>query len=96
VQFTGRLRKFPFPGQTDTLHAASNGLHCTQSAGLVAIHPIADQMCDEFPAFSWLLRGEAFLRFGYDPDIVFSKRKHDECGFIGKGCRVIPIEALVG
>lgn len=84
--------KFPFPGKAVTLHAASEGMHCTQSAGLIAAHPIADQMCDEFPAFSWLLRAEAFLRFNYDPDGVFSAETHDEFGFVGNGCKVIPVE----
>jgi len=84
--------KFPFPGRPDTTHAAQDGLHCTQSAGLVAVHPIADQLCDEFPAFTWLLRARAYDLFGYDPDQVFSNELHDEFGFTGKKCTVIPIE----
>jgi len=57
-----------------------NGKHFTQSAGLVAIHPIAEALKDEYFYFSWLLRYEAFLRFNYDPDGVFSE-KIDEHGF---------------
>jgi hypothetical protein len=84
--------KFPYQVGGETLHAVKDGFHCTQSAGLVAIHPIADQMCDEFPAMSWYLRAIAFLKFNYDPDRVFSKATHDKYGFVGKTCTVIPIE----
>ncbi len=62
--------KFPFSAQSNTLHAAKHGLHFTQSAGLVAVHPVADALCDELPCFAWFLRAKAFLRFGYDPDAV--------------------------
>ena len=51
-----------------------------QSAGLVAIHPVAEALKDEYSYFAWLLRHEAFLRFNYDPDSVFSK-KTNEYGF---------------
>jgi hypothetical protein len=51
-----------------------------QSAGLVAIHPVAEALKDEYSYFAWLLRHEAFLRFDYDPDSVFSE-KTDEYGF---------------
>jgi hypothetical protein len=82
--------KFPYPGKEGTLHAARDGRHCTQSAGLVAVHPIADQMCDEYPFFAWLLRAQAFQRFGYDPDGVFSDQPHDPYGFGGAaGCLVV-------
>jgi hypothetical protein len=72
--------KYPYPGRTETLHAAKSGLHFTQSAGLVAVHPIADGIVDEFPFFAWLLRAKAFALFGYDPDGVFSSER-DEFGF---------------
>ncbi|MDP9268247.1 MAG: hypothetical protein M3P27_07975 [Acidobacteriota bacterium] len=72
--------KFPYVGKDATMHAVKHCDHFTQSAGLVAVHPIANAMCDEFPCFSWLLRAEAFRRFGYDPDSVFSKRQ-DKLGF---------------
>jgi hypothetical protein len=81
--------KFPCAGRQETLHAAYNGRHCTQSAGLVAIHPIADQMCDEYPFFAWLLRALAFRKFGYDPDAVFSSGPRDEYGFAGAGCLIM-------
>ena len=76
--------KFPYLGKEKTLHAVKNGLHFTQSAGLIATHPIADQMCDEYPFFSWYLRAIAFQKFGYDPDEVFSPKKHNKYGFINK------------
>jgi hypothetical protein len=72
--------KFPYLGRTTTTHAAKHALHFTQSAGLVAAHPVADALVDEFPFFAWLLRGHAFLRHGYDPYSVFSA-SHDEFGF---------------
>lgn len=65
--------KFPHPDKRDTLHAVKNGSHFTMSAGLVAIHPVADAMADEFPCFSWYLRAKAFQLFGYDPDHVFEE-----------------------
>jgi hypothetical protein len=85
--------KFPYTGKSSALHAAKNGLHFTQSAGVVAVHPIADGMCDEYPFFAWLLRAEAFRRFGYDPDGVFSDTPVDEFGFTsGRNTEVIHCE----
>ena len=57
-----------------------DGNHFTQSAGLVAVHPIAEALADEYSYFAWLLRCESFKRFDYDPDLVFCK-KIDEFGF---------------
>jgi hypothetical protein len=87
--------KFPSVGQQQTLHAAYDGRHCTQSAGLVAVHPIADQVCDEFPFFAWLLRALAFKKFGYDPDTVFSSSPHDTYGFAGASCPILERTAPV-
>ena len=72
--------KFPYPGRTSTTHAAKDGKHFTQSAGLIAAHPVADALVDEFPFFTWYLRARAHQRFGYDPDIVFGPEV-DEAGF---------------
>jgi hypothetical protein len=47
----------------------------THSAGLVAVHPLADALADEVPYFAWLLRSEAFRRFRFDPDGVFASSK---------------------
>lgn len=68
--------KFPYLNCNTTTHAIKKPLHFTQSAGLVASHPVADALCDEFPFFSWFLRGLSFKRFGYDPDGVFSPLLH--------------------
>lgn len=81
--------KFPYIGWTTTTHAAKEFRHFTQSAGLIATHPIADAICDEFPFFAWLLRVESFRRFGYDPDGVFTPRQ-DKFGFAeGHSCETV-------
>jgi hypothetical protein len=72
--------KFPYLGRVSTLHAVKKGDHFTQSAGVIATHPIADALSDEYPFFAWRLRFEAFTRFGYDPDGVFSSAQN-ELGF---------------
>jgi hypothetical protein len=54
--------------------------HAGNLPGLVAIHPVAEAPKGEYSYFAWLLRYEAFLRFSYDPDAVFSE-KVDESGF---------------
>lgn len=85
--------KFPYIGKTSTLHAAKSGQHFTQSAGVVAVHPVADGMCDEYPFFAWLLRAEAFRRFGYDPDVVFTDSSVDQFGFVpGRQAEIIHFE----
>ncbi len=81
--------KFPYINKNETLHAVKDGLHFTQSAGLIATHPIVDQMCDEYPFFSWFLRAMAFKKFGYDPDKVFSGAKHDQYGFACKTSHIL-------
>ena len=81
--------KFPYFGCDRTLHAAREGDHFTQSAGLIAVHPIADALVDEFPFFAWLLRAHAYQRFGYDPDGVFSPRQ-SALGFAAdRACEVL-------
>ena len=72
--------KFPYFGKSETVHAAKNGLHFTQSAGLIAVHPVLDALCDESPAFTWFLRHLSWKKFGYDPDNVFSSQ-NDRYGF---------------
>ena len=79
-------RNFPYPGATESMWAVRDPRHFTQSAGLVAIHPVADALADEFAIFAWRLRAESFLRFGYDPDGVF-KGAPDEYGFAGRRCQ---------
>lgn len=81
--------KFPYVGRRETTHAAKECNHFTQSGGLIAAHPVADALVDEFPFFAWLLRADAYRRFGYDPDHVFAA-DHDKFGFAsGRNCRVI-------
>jgi len=72
--------RFPFMDGKQTLHAIKDGNHFTQSAGLVAIHPIAEALADEFYHFAWTLRQESFKKFKYDPDQVFCTRI-DKLGF---------------
>ena len=62
------------------VHAVKDGKHFTQAARLVAIHPIAEALKDEYFYSAWVLRYEAFLRFNYDPDGVFSE-KIEQNGF---------------
>jgi len=82
--------KFPYIGRTDSLHGQMDGRHFTQSAGVVAVHPLADALSDEFPAFSWFLRARAFQMFGYDPDHVFTDGEIDDFGFAqGRSTQVI-------
>jgi hypothetical protein len=73
--------KFPYIGHPNTTHATTDCKHFTQSAGLVAVHPVADALCDEFPFFAWLLRAKSFETFRYDPDGVFSTSQ-DGYGFV--------------
>lgn len=81
--------KFPYIDRTSTTHAIKELCHFTQSAGLIAAHPVADALCDEFPFFAWLLRAESFRRFGYDPDGVFSGSR-DRIGFAeGHDCEIV-------
>jgi hypothetical protein len=76
--------KFPAPHVVSTTWAAKCPLHMTQAAGLVAIHPIADQVCDEYPFFAWFLRAHAFNKFQYDPDGVMAGEPVTELGFSSK------------
>ncbi len=78
--------QFPYPGiQGVSLRARDDGHHFTQSAGLVAIHPVAHALADEVAAFAWRLRAESFIRFGYDPEGAFA-REPDVHGFSGRKC----------
>ena len=65
--------KFLHPKKTATTHAVRDGQYFTEAAGLVALHPIANALADEFSEFAWWLRKEAFRRFGFDPDCVFEE-----------------------
>jgi hypothetical protein len=87
--------KFPYIGRRTTIHAVKLPEHFTQSAGAIATHPVADALCDEYPFFAWLLRFEAFHRFGYDPDGVFSPIQ-DKFGFAeGHDCEIIYCDSQI-
>jgi hypothetical protein len=65
--------RFPAPGRATSIRAVTDGRYFTATAGLVAVHPIADALAAEVPYFAWLLRHESYARFGFDPDGVFGK-----------------------
>jgi hypothetical protein len=69
--------QFPFPGRTRSVRAVTDDQLFTHSAGLVAIHPLADALADEIAYFAWLLRREAYDRFQFDPDGVFGSSLSD-------------------
>jgi hypothetical protein len=48
-------------------NGADDGNLFTHSAGLVAAHPVAHHLAHQSGLLKWLLRREAFLRFGFDP-----------------------------
>lgn len=54
------------------LHAVQGGRFFTHSSGLVAVHPVAHHLAHHSALLKWLLRREAFIRFGFDPMGVFS------------------------
>jgi hypothetical protein len=56
-----------FDGTEGAPHAVHDGNLFTHSAGLVAAHPVAHLLAHQSALLKWLLRREAFLRFGFDP-----------------------------
>jgi hypothetical protein len=48
-------------------YGTDDGNLFTHSAGLVAAHPIAHHLAHQSHLLKWILRREAFLRFGFDP-----------------------------
>lgn len=83
--------KFPYPKQDSTIHAVKDSKHFNQNAGLVAVHPIADAIFEEFDIFAWYVRAQAYLKFGYDPDKVFNASSNDY-GFENNSCFQILLE----
>ena len=57
-----------FDGTEGSRHAVRDGNLFTHSAGLVAAHPVAHHLAHQSLLLKWLLRREAFLRFGFDPN----------------------------
>ena len=70
--------------------AVTYGKHFTQSAGLVAVHPVAHALCSEYSEVAWLLRNIAYLKFGYDPDGVLSRGRINSYGFVGDTMPEVP------
>lgn len=60
----------PWPGRDVSAHAVKDEQLFSEAAGLVAVHPIFDAAADEYGWLAWMLRLEAFKRFGLDPDGV--------------------------
>jgi hypothetical protein len=58
--------------RTKILHAVQDKDHFTHSGGLVALHPAAHFVAHQSVLLGWLLRWEAFRRFKYDPNGIFS------------------------
>ena len=66
--------QFPAPHQrSDVLNAVGARGHFTNSAGLVAAHPVAHFVAANSPLLAWLLRWKASQLFNYDPDRVFPR-----------------------
>lgn len=61
-----------FDGTEGAPHAVHDGNLFTHSAGLVAAHPVAHHLAHQSALLKWLLRREAFLRFGFDPNGDFA------------------------
>jgi hypothetical protein len=81
----------------EPLWSARDGVHFTQSAGLVAMPKHAHRRRHADPLITWFVRGVAFVRFGYDPLRVFSTGSHDCFGFIaGRSCEIFWPEAQDG
>lgn len=59
--------------QKKILRAVQDGEHFTYSGGLVAAHPAAYFVAHQSELLAWLLRWEAFRRFNYDPNKIFSR-----------------------
>jgi hypothetical protein len=57
--------------------------HFTQSANLVAVHPVVHRLLAQYPCILKTLQARAFATFGYDPANQFApEREHDNCGFV--------------
>ena len=80
--------KFPFETKDETLHAVKDGTQFTQSAGLIAVHPLFDRAIEIYPEIALTMRLEAMQRFSYDPDGAFGGGPINRYGFT-KG--VVPL-----
>ena len=75
------------------IHAVKEKKHFTQSALLLAAHPLFDALFYDMPALVWFFRFESYKRFGYDPDGVFTDGKIDVLGFSIQRSREIRVIA---
>ena len=63
--------------------AMPNPKHYTQSAGLVAVHPVVHLLMAQHPCIVHTLRARAFTKFNYDPANYFPhEAPPDDCGFV--------------
>ena len=57
--------------------------HFTQSANLVAVHPVVQSLMAQYPCIAKTLQARAFCAFRYDPANQFAPGTgHDNCGFV--------------
>jgi len=57
--------------------------HFTQSADLVAVHPVVQCLMEQYPCIAKTLQARVFCAFQYDPANQFaSGRGPDNCGFV--------------
>jgi hypothetical protein len=63
--------------------AARAARHYTQSANLVAVHPVVQHLMAQYPCIVKTLQARVFTKFRYDPLDQFAPgRRHDICGFV--------------
>ena len=68
-------------GNQEEAHRAAK--HYTQSANLVALHPVVQHLMAQYPCIVNTLQHRIFDAFGYDPANLFAPgRGHDNCGFV--------------
>ena len=63
--------------------AMADPKHYTQSACLVAVHPVVQHLMAQYPCIVYALRARSFTQFQYDPANYFAPQaQHDDCGFV--------------
>lgn len=69
--FTGYGDEHFYGAGQQRINALRDHRHYTQSAGMVALHPIANQLWTIYPWIAYTLRARAAVTFRYDPDRAF-------------------------
>ncbi len=65
------------------INALQDHRHFTQAAGMVAVHPVVNQLWPIYPWIVYTLRARAAVTLHYDPDRVFFEHgERDACGFV--------------